>query len=113
MLKFESNLPQPNEILRGNNFYISYNPKTGENYASIDQLLIGFLASKLTGHENGKEETALYNRVNGVWYILNGDFRKEYEAVAHDGFTACLNVYKRNIQHRSDWSTDNADSRPS
>lgn len=100
MPKFEPNTnPRyKNEILKGKDFYLSYNPQTGTN-----SLLADF-ASALTGNENGKEETALYS--HGVWYILNGDFRKEYEEAFDGGFDACAAVYKRNIAHRSGWSTD-------
>lgn len=89
---------QPNELLKCDEFYISYNPKTVDN-------AIGDMLSAITGIPNGKEETAIYGP-DKIWYILNGDFRKEYEAVFPLGFEACIEVYRRNILHRSEWSTD-------
>jgi hypothetical protein len=52
-------------------------------------------------------ETALVDYKNGAtFYILNGDFRKEYESVIDGGFEACLRVYKSNLDKRSSWSSD-------
>ena len=107
MKTFKKNPNGPNELIHGDDFYISYNHKTAsEETTSPEMFLISTLASALIGIPNGAEETALFNTETRIWYILNGDFRKQYEEVAHEGFNACLEVYKKNIQHRSDWSTD-------
>lgn len=101
MYKFKQNPGYPNELLRSSDkFYISYNPATCAGNP------IALLIGAIVGAENGREETALRDDVAEVWYILNGDFRKEYEEAAPHGFNACLEVYKKNIQHRSEWSTD-------
>lgn len=100
MIKFKPNPGFPNQLLKGKGFYLSYNPATGAGNPTA------ILLSSLLGQENGKEETALRNESTGIWYILNGDFRKQYEEVVSNGFDACLAVYKENIQHRSEWSTD-------
>lgn len=77
--------PNGNWILQGRGFYISYNKSP-------------FLGSG--------EETALLIEEDGVWRILDGDFREEYEKEFWKGAKACLKVYERNIKDRSEWSTD-------
>jgi len=64
----------------GPNVYVSYNPCPFDTQVP---------------------ETALY--VKGVWYILNGDFRKEYEKAGD--LEGCLKVFRDNIEHISTWST--------
>lgn len=104
MLEFKTNPNCPNEILHGEGFYISYNPRTGVGNP-LSEVLSG-----LTGFPHGLAETALCvnpdDSTNRKWYILEGDFRKEYAAVAHEGLEACMKVYQKNILHRSEWSTD-------
>jgi hypothetical protein len=94
-----------NLVLEGNGFYISYNPNTFNGHGNVTNIantlgsLIG--AEK---HTDG-EETALYG--NNTWYILTGDFRKDYEEAFERGFLACLDVYeKHKAAHRNAWSTD-------
>ena len=87
-----------NVVLETDNLRVSYNPNT-QPHPFVD----GFLAPLLGQQSSGLEETAL--KIDDVWYILNGDFRAEYEQAFPDPI-ACLDVYHRNIQHRSNWSTD-------
>lgn len=95
---------QGNSVLNGENFYISYNPRAGENPLAA---LCGSIGTLLTGNDMTKsmEETALYSRTNGTWHILNGDFRAEYETAFPRGFAACMEVYLSNHKHKSLWST--------
>ena len=65
---------EKNSLLRGKNFTVSYNPNTRSDQtgAIFDDLLNGIM-----GTNGGGEETALIK--DKKFYILNGDFRKEYE----------------------------------
>ncbi len=84
----------PNLLLRGERFCLSYNPAPCFNMPGL-----------LT--DNGSSETALYDEERNECLVLNGDYRKEYEAVAHFGLNACLEVYnKHKSGNRSSWSTD-------
>lgn len=98
MDKFVANTPNTNYVLRHEDFSLSYNPKTGVGNP------IAELASRMTGAQNRLAETAL--RVDGIWYILNGDFREEYSEAYDKGLKAVMAVYYKNIAHRSEWSTD-------
>ena len=83
-----------NKVLKGEDFFISY--ASGAGLACLGP----FMSS-----ENAADETAL--NVDGIYYILNGDFRKEYEAVFAKGKRACLEVYNSNKEnYRSCWSED-------
>lgn len=89
----------PNEVLDGDGFYISYNPSARND-------IFGVFASLIGEEDESTEETALLDR-SGVWYILKGDFRKEYLKAAPKGLEACLKVYnKHKATKRSGWSTD-------
>lgn len=95
-----------NEILERGNFFISYNPSTGGQDGSS---IFTELGNALGGNLKDGEETALVLRNYGAdktFLILEGDFRKEYEEVIAGGYEACLDVYKRNIDKRSNWSTE-------
>lgn len=80
-----------NEILRGDGFYISYMRPGALQH-------IPWAAS-----EQGQAETALC--VGDEFYILNGDFRKEYEAAFPGGLKSVLEVYEKNKDQCSPWST--------
>lgn len=80
-------------VLKGDGFRLSFVQATG--------VFFGFFR----GDNDGGPETALH--ADGEWYILNGDWRAEYEKAAHEGLAACLAVYhKHKNLHRSSWSTD-------
>lgn len=82
-----------NEILSGDGYYVSYNGNPGGGIAMF------------AGDDGA--ETAL--NVGGNFYILNGDFRAEYEAAFDAGADAMLAVYaKHKAEHRSSWSEDAA-----
>lgn len=70
-----------NYILDFPDFYISYNPDTRHP-------LMPFF--------NGEniDETALTKKGDrNEFYILNGDFRKEYEKIAPKGYSACKRFF--------------------
>lgn len=91
-----------NEVLVGKGFYISYNPHTGKDHNFLTDL-----GNLLGGDLKDGEETALYLEKRHLWLILEGDFRKEYEAVFSKGLKACEAVYKKHKESkRSNWSTD-------
>lgn len=94
-----------NEILQFDGYYISYNPDTQKDHLGMTGIanMMASLVDPDLSFKDG-EETALYNEKTSVWYILEGDFRKEYEAC--NSFEECLEVYKNNIDKRSNWSSD-------
>lgn len=83
-------------ILQGEGFYISYNPRCGDFGMSI------FGGGEIT------EETALVKEgEDKAYYILNGDFRKQYEKLFPLGFDECYKLYLKNKKkHGSGWSSD-------
>ena len=100
-----------NQVLSSDGFYISYNPDTGASKSGLGELfnLLGHNISDGKLEVDGRAETALVLKTgNGknIFYILNGDFRKEYEELFPKGFAACKKFYDRNKKkHRSNWST--------
>lgn len=80
---------EPEESNDREDFYISYNPDTrGIDFMRGDEPL----------------ETAIVK--DDKYYILNGDFRAEYEEVIDKGFDACLRVYKAHKdKYDSSWTT--------
>lgn len=98
-----------NWILEGENFYVSYNPATGGDHNPFTDL--GNILSAMVGGgelQDGEETALCIKTEEGrKWYILEGDFRKNYERAVPKGAEACLRVYLRNKKnHRSNWSTD-------
>ena len=89
-----------NVILMNEKVKVSYNPDTGAGMlGGVSQAIGG-----ITGNKEG-EETALIGK-DGLWRILEGDFRKEYEKV-YPNWKKCLAVYnKHKEESRSGWSTD-------
>ncbi len=94
-----------NYVLEGNGYYIAYNPQTGADrgpdFTSMANMLATFCEPG-TNFKDG-EETALRDKINNEWYILEGDFRKEYEVCST--LEECMEVYNKNINRRSNWST--------
>lgn len=83
-------------FLQGEGFYISYNPRCVDFGMSI------FGGGEIT------EETALIKEgEHNIYYILNGDWRKQYEKLFSLGFNACYEFYLKNKKkHGSKWSSD-------
>ena len=93
-----------NFVLEGNGFHISYNPNTGSTMVGkmMDEILNIFSPAEKKG---GGEETALCK--DEKFYILNGDFRKEYEKLVPKGFDACYKFYLKNKEkYGSPFSSD-------
>ena len=85
----------------GEEFYIAYNPNMGN---------MGIFAS-----DNGQVETSLVKRksttlvdtISDEFFILNGDFREQYENLVDKGFCACYRFYRdHKKEHGSSWSSD-------
>ncbi len=94
-----------NEVLDGDGFYISFNEN---KYNSVVLAPFHTALTTLTGDDRFmeiSEETALC--VDRKYYILRGDFRKEYEELVPKGLNACMKFYKKNKKkYQSVWSTD-------
>lgn len=87
-----------NLVYRGKGFYVSYRAEMIDN--PIDNLVNMFTQ---TESRIGKDETAL--SAGGVWRVLNGDFRKDYEKCTT--LAQSLKVYeKHKDKYRSVFSTD-------
>lgn len=86
---------QSNFILRGDGFKISYNPDT-QSSTIIDC----FSGDK--NADGSYQETALLYK--GNFYILNGDFRKEYEELVPKGYQACYDFFLSKSEFKSSWS---------
>lgn len=83
---------KPSYVLQAKDFHISYTKDT-------TNLHPGFAPDA-----DSKQETALYVEKKDSYYILKGDWRKEYEEVFHLGLKACLEVYKKNKENsKSQW----------
>jgi hypothetical protein len=87
-----------NMVLDGDDFFISYQP------ASSGKILgMAFFDSDF---QQGETALCLLSGDGTSYFILNGDFRKEYEAAFPD-LQACMVVYAENRKmHRSSWSED-------
>lgn len=95
-----------NEVLKGKGFYISYNPQTGKTDLGNLYNLMGNALGKMVGKEveaDGRAETALCK--DGEFYILNGDFRKQYEKLITKGFMECKKFYDSKPDLHSGWSS--------
>lgn len=86
--------------------FISYNECVRAGRLGSDFGPLCDIADMISGADNESgEETALL--IDDVWYILQGDFRKEYEAV-YPYKDKCMAIYdKHKAKHRSNSSTDN------
>jgi len=106
-IKWKSQKGFPNLILQRTNFYISYNPCIRD--CIFDKILTTVTTIK---PRIGKSETALVipakekSIIPQEFFILNGDFRKEYEACG-DNQKKCMKVYTNNKKkYDSDFSTN-------
>lgn len=65
-----------------------------------------------TASDNDTEETAIgIARETGSWchwafLILDGDFRAEYEELIDQGLLVCIEFFKRNSRHKSEYSDE-------
>lgn len=90
MAKLQWKKLEVNEILTCDGFHVSYNPDT------IGTALIKSFKG------DSREETALVK--GGDYFILNGDFRKQYEKLSPKGFDACKEFFDKNADKKSSWS---------
>ncbi len=92
------------------------NPKNRGQYLECGDFDISYVTGGLLADDNGKGETALIDiRDDGrTYYILNGDWRKDYDKIADQGYDACKAFYdSKKAEHRSRWSEDgNAEVTP-
>lgn len=68
--------PDKNEVSQKEGYYISYNPYT---------------------FDEGREETAIYDRTANKFYILYGNFRPHYEELT--SLEACKDFFKSHAKH--------------
>ncbi|MDU8350777.1 hypothetical protein RYA05_02595 [Pseudomonas syringae pv. actinidiae] len=68
-----------NSVVAGSDFYVSHNDHDISIY--------------------GCETTALVVGQMQAFYVLNGDHREAYKALIANGFDACLDYFKANIEH--------------
>jgi hypothetical protein len=88
-------LNEDREMLEMDGFWISFNRNPG-----------GGVRMFRSDTDNG--ETALCRtEADGdtKFYILNGDFRKEYSELADKGFQACKDFFDSKEEHRSSWTS--------
>ena len=88
-------------ILWGIGYRISFNPSTAYTF---NHYKIGN-----SNHQSNKsgdtKETALYIQKYDCYFVLNGDFRVEFEACKN--LTECLSLFEHLApKHRSKWSMD-------
>jgi hypothetical protein len=82
-------------------YRISYNPSTLHTFRWYKSKHTEFQFEKFTD----SKETALYIAKKDCYLVLDGDFRKEFEACAN--LMECLLMYKQLAQkYRSKWSMD-------
>lgn len=84
-----------------NEFRISYND--GNHYSEINKVWEWGI------NKESKDETALIDQTGDedIFYILNGDFRKEFEKEFTKGFSALINLFNSlKEKHESIWSSN-------
>lgn len=103
---FDPLLGGGNEVLEAKGFYISYNPSPGES--SFGSLMETFVTMFAGEEMDRSAETALVKKIGDKrkFYILNGDFRKEYAKLAPRGWKACYAFYLSKRLLQSTWSDD-------
>jgi len=82
--------------------------KAAHNYTCYGEgFFISFLPANVDlsifSSDNGEAETAIVK--DGKYYILNGDWREQYEPLIPLGFEACFILYKEHAKDcQSSWS---------
>ncbi len=88
----------PKDLTGGGNYILRpSNKKKWTEYAisyQPDQYFCG--AFFKTETEQGETALCDYRTEDFDYYILNGDWRKQYEKVIDKGFNTCLQVYLKN-----------------
>ena len=86
-----------NLVLNGDGFFISYRPSLSGSNPTLD--LCATLATAISGelHGNDLAETALVGDRQDLganpYFILNGDYRKQYENIVDKGWGACYQFW--------------------
>ena len=95
-----------NEILStGEDWYVSF--RQGDKRNPLLNLFSAFGKAILNITEEPDETAIRVGKGKDCrWYILNGDYRIEMELAARDGLDGVMKVYRDNIAHRSDWSSE-------
>jgi len=93
------------EQFKYDNFIISY---TDDREVSPFDTL-GTLLGIIKPDNLGRPETAIVvpnedRSMGHDYYILYGDWRNEYNVVAHRGLDACMSLFHKHIEHISDTS---------
>ena len=97
-----------NEILKGDRFYVSFRPGTVQP-PPISEMIGTFMQMLGQEGDNAKDETALraqerFPGITNPYFILNGDFHKEYEGLVDLGWDACYAFWLSQPDCRSEWS---------
>lgn len=79
----------------------------GNSILKLDWGYISYCADPSGGFpwfsgDDNMDETALCK--DGQFFILNGDFRKEYEELGPKGFSVCWEFFSRHQDAASSWS---------
>src|SRR3990167_10573207 len=82
--------------LGGGNYYLK-KEGFGISYNADPSPMVGLFAADGRGGE-----TALC--VNEKYYILNGDWRTDYEKLAQKGLKACMEFFRAHEADKSSWS---------
>ena len=93
---------------------IEWTKRCGKNILLYSQDKIFFISYNSTNNvvmptswqfDNGSDETVLYS--DGEHFILNGDFRSDYEKIIDKGFDTCMQFYlSKRDKHISSHSSD-------
>ena len=95
-----------NEIIQCEGYYISYRATKPDSPISMLCTMMMQIHNQPCAAEEYKGETAL-KADDEPWLILQGDYRKEYAALASQGYDICKEFYlSQKDEARSDWSTD-------
>jgi len=84
-----------NKTLNFDGFYISFATGSGLSTLSI------------FSSDSGSSETALC--VEDKFFILNGDFREDYERLGPKGLKDCMDFFIANKEKSSTWSDEISD----
>ena len=80
-----------NLLLQADGFFISYRPHS-----------VGILSGAGWDTEEASGETAIV--FENKFFILNGDHREQYLAIAHAGLNECVSYFNANADKKSSWS---------
>jgi|SRR5882724_1958272 len=94
-----------NEILKHEDFFISYN--SGRVRNPLDD--IGVIIGAMKAENLDRPETALVipdkaKLLGYKHYILYGDYREAYATIVEQGLDACIAFFMKHIEHISDTS---------